>query len=586
VGPGVRRVTATGASKQVNLDERNVIRQNDTLVFRATFTDIVSGESVLLSGTPYFRGMPLPRLVIENGMTTWKAPHDSVFDISYRPLPDLDSLVGIGNQARKLNQKIVLEGTVDPLLYASMPIFRPRPIDDRSEFCIDLSALTRRRKGELTEMSSYKYETLTIVGPGYQPLMGWPYQSKANEATFPSLDDAPGEKAGLLYHDPKRYPKLVETANQIARNTGSQNTIELCNAMTSHFSKSNRFRYTVDFRDVPRVSKVDPIEDFFANHRSGHCELFASALTLMLRSQGIPARIILGFYGGEYNQLTSCYMVRGRQAHAWVEAYIPPKDCSEQMRQQGVASAGGCWLTLDPTPAVNNLGGNEALDLARTIWQDYVLSVDENQQEEIINVSKSGILNFLELGRLRPLVNQTIVQVRERSELQGLLLAIVVMIVVISILFQRRDWTFGRNQASSRAKIGRLRRFVGDALSLISPKLGALILSNETYTVRNVPFYLRMTRAMARVGLEREPHQTQREFAALAIQQLSLPLSTDERMDRSFVAQAIMEITERFYQVRFGNQALDSQGLRDIERTVDRLEQELKSVKLVNLRKS
>ncbi len=207
VGPGVRRVIATGASKQINLDERDVIRQNDTLVFRATFTDIVSGESVLLSGTPYFRGMPLPRLVLENGITTWKAPHDSVFDFSYRPLLDFESLVGIGNQARKLYQKIVLEGTVDPLLYASMPIYRPQSIDDRSEFCSDLSALTRRRKGDLTEMSSYKYDTLTIVGPGYQPLMAWPYQSKANETTFPSLNDAPGEKAGLLDHDPTALSK-------------------------------------------------------------------------------------------------------------------------------------------------------------------------------------------------------------------------------------------------------------------------------------------------------------------------------------------------------------------------------------------
>ncbi len=175
---------------------------------------------------------------------------------------------------------------------------------------------------------------------------------------------------------------------------------------------------------------------------------------------------------------------------------------------------------------------------------------------------------------------------RDRSELQGLLLAVVVLIVIVSILFQRRDWTLQRNPASEPTKIGRLRRFVSEALSLISPKLGALILSSETHTVRSVPFYLRMTRAMARLGFVRETHQTQREFAALAIQQLSLPLATVDVMDHSFISEAIMEITERFYQVRFGNQALDSEGLQDIERTVDRLEHELKNVKLVNRRKS
>ena len=77
IGPGMHRVVATGKSKQVNLDESGVIRQSDTLMFRVTFTDAQTGESIMLNGTPYFRGMPLPRVSIEDGKTTWKAPYDS-----------------------------------------------------------------------------------------------------------------------------------------------------------------------------------------------------------------------------------------------------------------------------------------------------------------------------------------------------------------------------------------------------------------------------------------------------------------------------------------------------------------------------
>ncbi|MBX3224558.1 MAG: DUF3488 domain-containing protein [Labilithrix sp.] len=97
-----------------------------------------------------------------------------------------------------------------------------------------------------------------------------------------------------------------------------------------------RFEYSLA---VPRQAGVDPIVDFVTVHRAGHCEMFASAMVLMARTQGIPARVVGGYRVTEVNPLTGRAVVRDRDAHAWVEAWID-----------------GAWRGWDPTPASESLG--------------------------------------------------------------------------------------------------------------------------------------------------------------------------------------------------------------------------------------
>ena len=106
----------------------------------------------------------------------------------------------------------------------------------------------------------------------------------------------------------------------------------------------DNYTYTLDF--VGR-SPDNPIEDFLFRYRSGQCEYFASSMVLMLRSQGIPARLVTGFLGGEYNPFEGYYIVRDNNAHAWVEAYL----------------AGAGWRIFDPTPPAGRpaAGGEGAL---------------------------------------------------------------------------------------------------------------------------------------------------------------------------------------------------------------------------------
>jgi hypothetical protein len=93
----------------------------------------------------------------------------------------------------------------------------------------------------------------------------------------------------------------------------------------------------------------------------------------MLRSLRIPARVINGFRGGEYNDLTSSYIVRARDAHSWVEAYFP----------------GYGWYTFDPTPAAA-AGDSSAwnrfnlyADAMREFWHEWVVNYDSGHQNTI-----------------------------------------------------------------------------------------------------------------------------------------------------------------------------------------------------------
>lgn len=93
-----------------------------------------------------------------------------------------------------------------------------------------------------------------------------------------------------------------------------------------------QFTYTLEVLPVPRG--LDATEWFLFDRQRGHCEFFASALAMMSRSVGIPARVVTGYVVSDFNTVTGQYIVRQSNAHAWVEAEVAP----------------GVWHTLDGTP--------------------------------------------------------------------------------------------------------------------------------------------------------------------------------------------------------------------------------------------
>ncbi|MCM1983625.1 transglutaminase domain-containing protein [Lyngbya confervoides] len=112
-----------------------------------------------------------------------------------------------------------------------------------------------------------------------------------------------------------------------------QSDAAILQAISAFFQ--SEFQYSLDL-PAATASKT-PLASFLLDHRSGHCEYFASATTLLLRAAGIPARYVVGYLVHEYDGQQ--YLVRLRDAHAWVVAYVD-----------------GHWRTVDTTPG----GGIEA----------------------------------------------------------------------------------------------------------------------------------------------------------------------------------------------------------------------------------
>lgn len=92
--------------------------------------------------------------------------------------------------------------------------------------------------------------------------------------------------------------------------------------------------YPYDFYPPPHRPGTDAVDEFLFVDQSGVCEMYASAMIVMLREVGIPARLAAGYGAGDYNPITGYYQVRASDAHAWVEVYYPDIG----------------WMPYDPTP--------------------------------------------------------------------------------------------------------------------------------------------------------------------------------------------------------------------------------------------
>jgi transglutaminase-like putative cysteine protease len=114
--------------------------------------------------------------------------------------------------------------------------------------------------------------------------------------------------------------RIRNKALEIVQAAGAQNEYDAAVAIETYL-RSNVFTYTLEPPRAP--AGVDPLDYFLFTSHSGYCEFFATAMGDMLRSLGIPTRLVSGFGPGTYDAGVSAYIVRSEDAHSWVEAYFP-----------------------------------------------------------------------------------------------------------------------------------------------------------------------------------------------------------------------------------------------------------------------
>lgn len=277
------------------------------------------------------------------------------------------------------------------------------------------SALPFQPSGE-----AYQYVlTLEPNGGAWLPALELPTSIPADVERLPTLELKAKQRIDALRRDAYiSFPTFQITAAteaELLRNLRIPNTTSgRTQQLAQHWRHSARtdrevidaalryfhtepFVYTLE----PPLLGANPIDEFLFETRRGFCEHYAAAFTLLMRSAGIPARVVTGYQGGELNPLGGYLMVRQSDAHAWVELWL--------------GKAG--WVRFDPTAAVapervehridpnlarsgdairfqldeNSLLARSlrrtrfALDALNNGWNQWVLSYEPQRQQDLLS---------------------------------------------------------------------------------------------------------------------------------------------------------------------------------------------------------
>lgn len=177
-----------------------------------------------------------------------------------------------------------------------------------------------------------------------------------------------------------QVPYMSERISKLAEDiTGSKpGPYEKAHAIQTFLARN--YRYSLD---APLAGVARPLEEFLFFRKTGYCEHYATAMVIMLRMIGIPARLVTGFLATEWNEYGSYYVVRQQDAHAWVEVRLPHSG----------------WVMMDPTPPSGETVGNahptwqaleRILDNVKLQWSRFFVQYSAADQLAVVRELKAG----------------------------------------------------------------------------------------------------------------------------------------------------------------------------------------------------
>ncbi len=516
----------TGFDEEVQLGQLGEILENDSVVMTVELTD-KEGQAIHPSDELLWRGVTMHRY--DGGR--W-----------FRQTQGTQSVVSFEEDIRMrdvIHQRIKLEPIDSPALFALRPILQASSVQ------LYRPALTTN-DGTLFRpdvvSGEYDYEVISDVDVDRSQ----PHESR------PSKTDK-----WLTYMPPGLRPRLRAIAEPLVADlpaAGRHGTEARAKALAAYLRDSGKFSYTLSMTVID--PNIDPVEDFLINRKAGHCEYFASALALLLRSVGIQSRVVNGFKGGDWNDLTQTLNVRQKHAHSWVEAYVGQDEKDFPI-----------WLALDATPgaerqkSIAQVGGIASsfrpfTDSIRHIWVFYIIGYDRDRQERLVYAPMRTIIReardlYFRMGAwlrkwLARLFNFQ--NIDEFFSLRGFVVSFLALALATGLGF--RLFRLGQTL---------VRWLRGPALDAARSSPGTL-------------FYRRLSQILAVYDLERTPAETQSEFADRALESL-----TGRGRITEPVAGVPKQVALAFYQVRFGHCELAPDGLAEIDARLDQLEATLKS---------
>jgi hypothetical protein len=329
----LKRIKSVGFSEKVNMGSFGEFKLDPTIIMRIELDPMIPGPY-------YWRGMTLDYYDGTSWNNTLIRTRRSVKKIE-------DEFVVQPFTGRTVSQKIMLELIDSDVIFGLDRIVSVKGNFYRLERDPSASLYVPRKSSERLQYTVVSDEDKTI-------------QSESTALSH-------GEKY-LDIPDYMRHKLKTFTENIIK----SENARHLPNLRKSNIiEKYLRKNYTYSLNVRPPADNIDPVMYFLFTSKTGFCEHYATAMTLMLRSIGIPARVVTGFLGGELNEYGGYIIVRQSNAHSWVEALIDNK-----------------WTRFDPTPAVSierHSAISLFLDMLRLKWNRYVVAFSLSDQREIVN---------------------------------------------------------------------------------------------------------------------------------------------------------------------------------------------------------
>ncbi|HEX9622636.1 MAG TPA: transglutaminaseTgpA domain-containing protein [Polyangiaceae bacterium] len=330
-----------------------------------------------------------------------------------------------------------------------------------------------------------------------------------------------GPALALMPEDRARYLTLPrdigERVATLARRwvRGKHDSLAQAQAIESRLR--TEYRYDLD---SPSGNAGNPLEHFLFESRRGHCEFYSTAMAVLLRTLGIPARNVTGFIGGTYNRFGAYYAVRQGDAHSWVEVFVD----------------GLGWTRFDPTPPANAVPQSEIngalafvrdlLEAAAQRWNRNVVGYDLKQQVDLFRSVRKryGDVNF------GPSWFGDVF----RSPRRTLLLVLGVACVIGGLVWLRRGRRGGAAKADSRSE-------------------------RERYALKVVALYRTLEAALMARGVARPP-STPPLAHARALEQAGHPAGAEA-----------VKLTKIYLEVRFGGRKLSESLRSEFAARVERL---------------
>ncbi|MCL5773558.1 MAG: transglutaminaseTgpA domain-containing protein [Firmicutes bacterium] len=336
-----------------------------------------------------------------------------------------------------------------------------------------------------------------------------------------------------------QLPPISEKVRKLALDITKNYDNDYTKAMAVCLYLQNHYPYDLDVPPFPK--NMETTEYFLFEQKRGYCEHFASTMAVLLRTLGIPSRLITGFTSGVYNPITGYYEIRNSDAHAWVEVFF----------------SGVGWISFDPTPGWNSLpyAGNE--EQSPWMISAIINYIKEKIPPEITESLKKGWQAFIKYLRTFAARFEILDLNGKIIALSAIFLALFSITVFIFYLLLRTK-RYGLRIAEFVRKLQNLPIKLSNGFG--KPQLKA---AGPRFLIWQI--YYKMLKDLVTIGFNKLPAQTPKEFADSA----ALKLGWEE----------IYILTGQFEEARYSCHKIDETRLNESRELWKNLNEKIKMKK-------